>query len=128
MKQDHGKILEYFCARCDEKFRLSTKLVLHMHSVHENDKVYQCEHCDMKFLIPGKLSYHIRHSHLKIKPFFCEKCGKSFPFSYPLKEHIAIHHNKGKFYSEGADKFSNFQKTYLPNLYPELLIPITDTY
>ena len=128
MKQDHGKILEYFCARCDEKFRLSTKLVLHIHKVHENEKVYQCEHCDKKFLIPGKLSYHIMHNHLIIKPFFCEKCGKSFPFSYPLKEHIAIHHNKGKFYTEGADKFSNFQKTYLPNLYPELLIPITDTY
>jgi DNA-directed RNA polymerase subunit RPC12/RpoP len=115
MKQDHGKILEYFCARCDEKFRLSTKLVLHIHNVHENDKVYQCKHCDMKFLIPAKLTYHIRHNHLKIKPFFCEKCGKSFGFSWGLKEHIAIHHTKGKFYSEGAGRFSNFQK-HMPNL------------
>ena len=107
MKQDHGKILEYFCARCDEKFRLSTKLVLHIHKVHENDKVHQCEHCDMKFLIPAKLSYHIRHNHLKIKPYCCEKCGKSFGFSTLLKNHIAINHSEGKFYSEGADKFSN---------------------
>jgi hypothetical protein len=39
MKQDHGRVLEYFCARCDEKFALSTKLVMHIHRVHENDKV-----------------------------------------------------------------------------------------
>ena len=48
MKQDHGRILEHFCAWCDEKFGSYLYLTKHVHKVHENDKVHQCEQTRQK--------------------------------------------------------------------------------
>ena len=92
MKQDHGSILEHFCAWCDEKFGSYLYLTKHVHKVHEDDKVHQCEQCDKKFISPSQLDAHIKFVHLKIKPYCCEKCGKSFPTNWFLKHHIETHH------------------------------------
>ena len=94
MKQDHGKILEHFCAWCDEKFGSYLDLTKHVHKVHENDKVHRCEQCDKKFISPSQLDAHIKGVHLKIKPYCCEKCGKSFPTNWGLKHHIETHHSE----------------------------------
>ena len=67
MKQTHGKILQYFCARCDEVFSANYDLAKHIRIVHENQKPIQCEQCDKKFLMAGQLKEHVNNIHLKIR-------------------------------------------------------------
>ena len=52
----------------------------------------QCQFCDQTFRHSGGLKIHVRSVHEKIKDYHCKLCDKSYTQSHSLKNHIKIVH------------------------------------
>ena len=57
-----------------------------------SERDFECEHCGQAFTESSKLKVHIRTVHEKRRDFVCELCGKDFTHSSSLKKHIRTTH------------------------------------
>lgn len=79
----------YMCSKCPRKFRLWSRLKLHLKAFHRNKrpmaKKYTCTACSERFMSRNKLEDHLRTVH-QIQPFqskvgriyTCKECKKRF--------------------------------------------------
>ena len=87
---------------CGKSFVLKTGLIIHIRTVHNQERPYICEEkgCAKKFGHKYVLRLHIRTVHYKERPYFCveEGCAKDFGHKYVLRLHMRTVHKGEKPY------------------------------
>ena len=84
-------IKTYQCGICSKKLKSSSKLKVHVITVHEGLKNYKCEECNKAFGTQGVLTTHIERVHKRTETHVCELCGKSYNNPQNLVYHMKVH-------------------------------------
>lgn len=86
----HDQSRPFECNVCGYRYKMKTKLQVHLVNVHSGDKIYNCGSCDYSTNDGTHLIIHLR-SHSGVKPFSCSECEYKTTRKYDLKEHLKIH-------------------------------------
>ena len=95
---------QHKCKLCDQSFKTSYSLEVHVVNVHDKEKQHQCDECDTKFLFKWKLQKHQKiHQNKAVRKCHHYNNGLDCPF---LKDGCKFAHlpaEKCKF-SDGCKK------------------------
>ncbi|XP_055382815.1 zinc finger protein 540-like [Condylostylus longicornis] len=124
--------LNYYCERCNKRFRNIREQETHQRMVHGENKLVcsicnktflrrdnlkahlethdnECSVCNAKFNTRRDLNQHMRESHDRAKKFACSFCGKEFLLRYNYTKHLESH-NRVKDVCNICDKeFRNYR-------------------
>lgn len=95
------------CQFCDQTFRHSGGLKIHVRSVHEKIKDYHCKLCDKSYTQSHSLKNHIKIVHEGVKAerlHKCVSCDKSYTQAHNLKRHIRLVHEGQSYKCEYCEK------------------------
>ena len=92
---------KFKCDKCDFKAISSSRVKVHIKSVHDKIKDNVCQECEYTCSSKGNLDIHIKSVHLKLKNYVCEECGSAFFNSFNLRLHKqSIHLNMRNYICE----------------------------
>ncbi|VUZ51842.1 unnamed protein product, partial [Hymenolepis diminuta] len=57
------KLKNFKCEVCEKSFCESTRLRMHVKTVHEGERPYSCNYCDKKFIWKISLASHVAKLH-----------------------------------------------------------------
>ena len=89
IKTVHADQKPYTCTICNKAFSLQRYLTQHQQSHFSKDK-FKCNLCDKSFSSNKILKRHAR-THTGEKPYRCEFCSKTFAAASNLSEHRTLH-------------------------------------
>ena len=89
IKTVHTEQKPYTCTICNKAFSLQRYLAQHQQSHFSKDK-FKCNLCDKTFSSNKILKRHTR-THTGEKPYRCEFCSKTFAAASNLSEHRTLH-------------------------------------
>ena len=89
IKTVHVDQKPYICTICDKSFSLQRYLTQHENFHYSKDK-FKCSLCEKTFSSNKVLKRHMR-THTGEKPYKCEFCGKTFAGASNLSEHRTLH-------------------------------------
>ena len=104
------------CQFCDQTFRHSGGLKIHVRSVHEKIKDYHCKLCDKSYTQSHSLKNHIKIVHEGVKAdriHKCVSCDKSYTQAHNLKRHIRLVHEGQSYKSRTLDSARTSPHSYL---------------
>ncbi|GBP33058.1 Zinc finger protein 26 [Eumeta japonica] len=78
------------CETCGREYDLKYHLLIHIRSVHLQERNHECPTCHARFFSKYSLSRHMI-IHTGEKNFKCEVCGKAYARSKNLREHSRTH-------------------------------------
>ena len=111
------------CQFCDQTFRHSGGLKIHVRSVHEKIKDYHCKLCDKSYTQSHSLKNHIKIVHEGVKAdriHKCVSCDKSYTQAHNLKRHIRLVHEGQSYkcdYCEKAYSTSQVLKRHIKTVH-----------
>ncbi|KAA0203291.1 hypothetical protein HAZT_HAZT003690 [Hyalella azteca] len=82
------------CPYCEERFRVRSRLLIHIDVNHTDGHNYKCNHCDYTAKNYASVNRHRRIAHMpksETHKNVCEICGKSFLVLSRLKVHMKSH-------------------------------------
>ena len=78
----------YICDKCNESFKCSKGLEIHINKIHSNfPKNYACSECCKTFKTKYILKAHEKSVHQRASQILCVKCSKIFSNKFTLKQH-----------------------------------------
>lgn len=78
------------CETCSREYDLKSHLLLHIRSVHLQERNHECAQCQARFFSKELLNRHMV-IHTGERNFKCEICGKAYARRKNLREHSRTH-------------------------------------
>lgn len=83
---------ELLCDYCEETFRSTAKLMLHLSGQHDNKRFFKCELCPKRFSMRSLMEIHKKCHDVYRVEFVCKICDTKYATKYQLNKHIDEHH------------------------------------
>lgn len=101
----------YECDICKKRYRLLSKLRLHIRMRHTTEHRCACEICGKILGNSSTLKYHMK-THSEERPFECSTCGKRFARDVYLKNHERFHGSRNHLCSVCSKAFYTINGLY----------------
>nr|XP_032526258.1 myoneurin-like isoform X3 [Danaus plexippus plexippus] len=80
----------YRCETCGREYEMKSQLLIHIRSVHMQERNQECSVCLSRFFSKNSLSRHMT-IHTGSKNYKCDICGKEYARQKCLKDHLKSH-------------------------------------
>ncbi|XP_052757198.1 zinc finger protein 37-like isoform X4 [Galleria mellonella] len=98
MRGVHLKQWPRRCPMCPERFNSNYQRTKHLRMIHnQTTGLYRCETCGREYYLKYHLLIHIRSVHLQERNQECSICHSRFFSKYCLSRHMVIHSGEKKF-------------------------------